>query len=253
MLFFEETPPIFTKTIYNLRQDPQENASSENIENGKLHTMQFQLKERVGNMVVDNLPESRGTFSFQNLSAGYFSLASTGTATRPGAFAGIRLVQAGEVLLDIDFENLRSVDELDAYFDCYSFSALQPFEQGKQAPIRTCWELNSRGHLHCIQKRSTSEISAKMDPLCLLTFRRCPVSDFEVTLRFEQAWERYGITFGCKHGQIPYHYDRRLQQTVFENGGFAFIGGQGSRNLCGAITETGPRSLVNFFSYDKPL
>ena len=236
MLSTNQPPCVQLKQVYYLERSPFEHAVAANMEAGAPHCFTFSLKGELGVMTVDNQPQSATTFPFVGAPHGYFSLASNATEPEAGAFRYIHLQAGGKTLLDIHFENVRSVEELEPYFDCYYFPDLERDREGIPAQIGQFWALNKRGHLHCIRERTDRISVSDCGPVCMLTLRHAPIGDFKATVGFEQCWRRHGIVFGCERRRFPYYSLPDAGGTAGVQGGFAFIGAHnGARCVRGAL------------------
>ena len=236
-MFSQEKPiPVELNQVYAVIRSPFEHAVATNMAEGTPHTFHLSVKGDRGTMTVDNAKDSTCTFCFAGKSHGCFSLASNGTENEPGAFRYVRLTANGETLLDINFEEIKDIDELEPYFDCFYFSDLDNKQSGTLVPIKQYWAFNQRGHLQCIRKRSGNTPINDCGPFCILSLRHDPIDDFDVELGFEQCWRRYGVIFGCQKQQFPYYAMRKTFQTIGVSGAFAYVGAHnGSGCMRGAL------------------
>lgn len=236
-MFSKKQPiPVHLKQVYQLLRSPLEHAVSTNMTAGTPHVFSFMLKGEKGIMTIDGMTDHTATFTFTSAPYGCFSLVSNATEPEPGAFRFVRLRVEGETVLDLDFRNFHSVEELEPYFDCYYFSDLTRDREGSPVPIGRFWAFNERGHLHCIRERTDSIPINDCGPTCMLTLRHPPIGDFEAEVGFEQCWRRHGIVFGCEKQKFPYYSMMETWKTAGVQGGFAFVGAHnGSCCVRGAL------------------
>ena len=222
-MFSQEEPiQVVLKSAYCIHRPQVSFAVATNMRNAVPHCFHFKVHGRQADMTVDDVPESRATFYFPQTVRGAFSLASNGTANEPGAFRYVRLTAKGETLLDLDFTQLQSVDELETYFTCYYFQTLDRDTSGLAAPIENFWSLNQRGHLVCSIPNKGRVAFATDGPFALLTLRKPPIDDFEVEIGFEQSWRIYGIICGCEKRAFPFYTIPNHTDGVGVRGALAF-------------------------------
>lgn len=245
-MFTQEQPvTVDLKSVYYIYRYPWEHAVASNIHAGTPHSFTFSLAGKQGVMTVDDMPESRSVFHFPTRPTGYFSLASNATETEPGAFRYVRLKAGEEILLDIDFQKIQTVDALEAYFDCYYFPDLEYDRIGRPVSIRQFWGFNARGNLHCIRERTGKVSFSDSGPFCVLTLRQVPLTDFEVQVGFEQCWRRYGIVFGCDKQKFPYHLLIQSDKYVGIRGGLVYADAHdGSCCVRGALCDSENRQAL---------
>ncbi len=244
-MFTQEQPvKVDLKSAYYIYRSPLEHAVSSNMLAGTPHHFKFAVTDSTAVMTVDDIPESRTVFHFPTRASGYFSLASNGTETEPGAFRYIRLKADGETLLDIDFQNIQAIDELEAYFDCYYFPDLEYNRIGRSVPLRQFWDFNARGHLYCARERTGTISFSDNGPFCVLTLRHAPLGDFEAEIGFEQCWRRYGIIFGCEKQKFPYHLLMQSAHPTGVQGGLVYADAHdGSCCIRGALCDPQNKQL----------
>ena len=166
------------------------------------------------------------------------------------------LSSKGKTICEIDFTNLKSVDELEKYFDCYYFSSLLPGVPSQRVRISDYWQLNDLGHLICQQH--TFNMYHQMDAscMCMLTLRDTPLQDFDLTLDFVQSWGRYGVTFGCENGVFPYCYSPDEQSYLTTKGAFAYVEAEGHRTMRGNLIQSAfnnaPRYITRYSKEKLP-
>ena len=226
---FSQDKPILVKLnqVYALKRSPYEHAVATSMAAGTPHFFHIAVNEDRATMITDGEKDSECTFCFATEPLGHFSLASNGTLDEPGAFRYVRLKVDGEMVLDINFEDITSVDELEPFFDCFYFPGLDRQQSGVPVLIKQYWAFNERGHLHCTRIRSDSVPANDCGPFCVLTLRHPPFGNFEAEVGFEQCWRRYGVLFGCEKRQFPYYSMPRTFQTIGVSGGFAYAGASG--------------------------
>lgn len=222
-MFAQQDPVIVRlKEVYQTERSPQEFAAAANIHATTPHDFTFTLRGDTGVMIPDGMEDAATVFTFAPPPCGCFSLASDATLGESGAFRYVRLTANGETLLDIDFRHIQSLEELNAYFDCYYFPDLKRDTVGTMVPIQQFWELNARGHLQCTRANGRISIN-DCGPMCALTLRDTSISDFEVQIGVEQSFRRYGIVFGCEPAKFPYNSTLKTWETIVTQGGFAFL------------------------------
>ncbi|MBP3381109.1 MAG: helix-turn-helix transcriptional regulator [Clostridia bacterium] len=222
-MFSPKQPILVTlKSIYSISRPPLEHAVAANIYRRTPHRFYLKLRGHKGYMTVDGVEESRMPFYFSENAKGCFSLASNGLLGDAGAFHYVRLTAGGETLLDLDFTKLRSIDELEQYFDCYVFPDLACDEKGDLASVKDYWMLNERGHLVCSGLQTGQVSFGDQGPFFLLTLRHPPIDIFEVEVGFEQSWRRYGVVFGCDKQSFPYYVLPNAYISTGVHGALAF-------------------------------
>ncbi len=246
-MFFQAKPvPVHLRQIYHLTRSPHEHAVAANMAAGTPHSFTLSVKKHSAVMTVDNRPESASTFSVPTAPIGYVSLASNATEADAGAYRYVKLRVDGKVVFDIDFRQVRSVEELEPYFDCYYFSDIDRDHDAVPAPIKQYWGFNERGHLRCIRERTDSIPINDCGPICMLTFRHPPITDFEIEVGFEQCWRRYGVVFGCDKQKFPYYAMLKTFSTSGIQGAFAYIGAHnGSCCMRGALRKSEDPNVVS--------
>jgi len=222
-MFSQQDPVIVRlKEVYQTERHSQEFAVVANIYAAAPHDFTFSLRGDTGVMIPDGMEDAATRFLFAPPPCGCFSLASNATRDEAGAFRYIRLTANGETLLDMDFQTLQSVDELENLFDCYYFPDLKRDTRGSLVPIRQYWGLNARGYLQCIRKEGRIPIN-DCGPMCVLTLKRSNIGDFDAEVGVEQSYRRYGIVFGCEAAKFPYSSTLKTWETIVSHGGFAFL------------------------------
>ncbi len=222
-MFAQQDPVVVRiKEVYHTRRHPKAFAAAANMRVGTPHNFTFSVRGDKGVMVPDAMPDATTVFTFTQPPFGCFSLASDASQGERGAFRYIRLTANGETLLDLDFETLKSVDELEKDFDCYYFPDLKRGTMGILTPIAQFWALNERGHLHCVRTCGRIPIN-DCGPVCVLTLKAKTIGDFDADVGVEQSFRRYGIVFGCDAATFPYHSTLKTWETVTTRGGFAFL------------------------------
>lgn len=239
-MFSQNRPvPVHLKQVYKLIRSPYEHAVAANMAAGAPHFFTLSVHNEHAAMTVDGVKESTSEFSFPSASNGCFSLASNGTETDAGAFRYVRLRADGKTVLDIDFRNIRSVQELEPYFDCYYFPDLDRGREGVPVRIERFWGLNERGHLCCIRERDGRIPINDCGPTCILTLRHPPLQNFEAEIGFEQCWRRYGVVFGCDKKKFPYYSMLKTWSVAGVRGAFAYVGAHnGGCCMRGALQRT---------------
>ena len=203
-----------------------------------LHTLSLRVSGDSASMTVDNLESSHAKFFFSKPCHGYFSLVSNSLIPIQGGYRYIHLTSRGKTLLEIDFTKLKSVDELEPYFDCYFFNTLLPDDVAQKAPIAKYWQLNDLGHLICLQHGFNMYHQLDASNMCMLTLRDKPLDEFELTLEFVQSWGRYGFTFGCEEGKFPYFYNADEHSYFSTQGAFAYVEAEGHRTIRGNLIQS---------------
>ncbi len=222
-MFLQEDPiQVVLRSAYRIHRPEFSFAVAGNMHKATPHSFRFTVRGSRAEMTVDNVVESCTTAGFAADKHAAFSLASNGSASEPGAFRYVRLTANGKTLLDIDFKNIHSVDELETYFTCYFFDRVSHDAKGFAAPIRNFWSLNERGHLVCSIPNKGRVPFAEIGPYALLTLRHNPIDDFEVEVGFEQCWRIYGIVFGCDKRNFPFYCSTNHMDIVSMRGGLAF-------------------------------
>lgn len=229
-MFAQQSPVIVRlKEVYQTRRSTTEFSAAANIYAATPHHFTFSLREDKGVMIPDGLEEAATRFTFAPPPCGCFSLVSDASQDEAGAFRYIRLTANGKTLLDIDFRDLQSVEELEKYFDCYYFPTLKRDQQGILAPIGRFWGLNERGYLHCIRTDGRIPIN-DCGPMYTLTLRQSDIRDFDAEVGVEQSYRRYGIMFGCEKGKFAYSSTLKTWATIVLQGGVAFLDSR--RHIC---------------------
>ena len=231
--------------IYAENHLQQTDALFYNVDARRPHTLSLSVARQTAVMELDRLQSSRAEFRLARPSFGSFSLASNSGASNKnrGSFRSIRLSAKGQTLLDLNFETVGSVRELEAYFDCYLFSSLRQNTHGQRVPLTDFWALNDQGHLICVQPTHPVRHSTDYEDICLLTLRGEPIGDFELSMDFDQCWQRYGVVFGCPAGCFPYFYNENTRSYVAVEGCFAYAEAEGYRTMRGNLAPD---------SYDQP-
>ncbi len=247
-MFSQKKPiPVELHQVYALSRSPYEHAVATNMATGAPHFFNLAVKGGHATMTVDGEKESTVTFCLAGAPFGCFSLASNGTKEEPGAFRYVRLTVDGETVLDIDFEKITSMDELEPFFDCFFFPSLEREQVGLPVPIKQYWTFNERGHLRCTRPRAGNVPANDCGPFCVLTLRHPPFGDFEAEIGFEQCWRRYGAIFGCEKRTFPYYSMPKTYQTIGVSGAFAYSGSHnGSCCMRGALKPSDDPSIRCF-------
>lgn len=252
---FSQSQPIQVtlKSIYTIRRHTEEFAVADYVRRRTPHKFHLSVRGKEGAMTVDDVEESFMPFHLIESEKGAFSLASSGARGEAGAFCYVRLTANGETLLNIDFTKLQSVEELEEYFDCYYFSALNCNVKGELVSIRNHWELNEHGHLVCLGTEAQQISFGDNGPFFLLTMRGKAVKDFEVEVGFEQCWRRYGIVFGLEERHFPYYWLPNTYLSTGVRGALAFVNAHdGSGYIRGALIKPEDGSPICRVTQDMP-
>ncbi len=235
MFFGGHTVPVRLREVYHTSRSVEEHAVNAQVLSGTLHTMHLTVSGQVCEMVLDEQTAQAGVFPLASPASGYVSLVSNASVDDHGAFRRLRVAAGGETLVDIDFTTIKDVTELEAYFEGYYFPCLEWGQQAMEVPISRFWELNERGHLRCKRVNPGRIPTNDCGAMCLLTLRMPPVEDFVAEVEFEQCWKRYGLLFGCEKGAFAYGAAPHTGKIVAFQGGFAFAGARGTRNMMGDL------------------
>lgn len=235
MFFDGHTVPVRLREVYVTTRAACEHAVNAQVLCGALHTMRFTVNGADCEMTVDEQTAREAAFCLAAPADGYISLVSNASVDDHGAFRRLRVVADGETLIDLDFTTIQDIEQLNAYFEGYYFPSLEWGQTAMQVPISSFWEFNERGHLRCKRINPGRIATNDCGPMCLLTLRTERVGDFTAELEYEQCWKRYGLLFGCEKGRFAYGAAPHTGQMVPFEGGFAFTGARGTRNLLGSL------------------
>ena len=238
MFFSKNNLAVRLSGIYTENFTPAKMPVFLQVSGRKLHTMSLSVRNDSASMTVDGLEESLAKFFFSKPCHGYFSLVSNSLVPIQGGYRYIKIVSRGKTLLEIDFTNLESIDELERYFDCYYFDTLLPDSLPQKAKISDYWKLNDLGHLICQQRKFNIYHQMDASNMCMLTLKDIPLEDFDLTLDFVQSWGRYGVTFGCPKGAFPYYYNADEHTYITTNGAFAYVEAEGHRTMRGDLIQS---------------
>ena len=223
-MFSQDQPiQVTLKSVYNIHRHLEEFAVADNIRCRTPHKFHLSVRGQEGYMIVDDVEESGMPFHLAESAKGYFSLASSGARGEAGAFHYVRLTADGKTLLDLDFTKFREINELEDYFDGFTFPDLNCIGKGDLVSIKDFWALNEQGYLVCTGFQKSSISFGDNGPFSLLTFRHTPLENFEVEVGFEQCWRRYGVVFGCDKQTFPYYWLPDTYQSTGVRGAFAFV------------------------------
>ncbi len=233
MFFNESNIAINLKKISSNKKERSSQINN-NIAKAKIHKLELNVENNTASMIVDDCLDSFVTFPLENYNGGYISLVSNGTPRERGAYKSLKIISEDYELL-IDFETIKSTDDLYEYFDCFYLKDLRISDIAINKPINECWRINERRHL--------SKVIDAVDCLqdfgnfAILTLKKRSFTNFKIILEYEQSWVRYGISFGTEIGQFPYILNQ-YGLCKSKKGSLAYIEAEGYRTIRGGLDQS---------------
>ncbi len=195
------------------------------VENGVLTTY---LEENEEQKVTVNVSDK--------YEGGVFSLYSTGC--NQGGFESFRVVKMengtkpqpadGEFIQS--FTDLDSIMDLSADFEAYTLDDIaNPMQVAKISDVFQITGGRMRSNLTTSGTETTD--------FGILTLKTKEYQNFELELRYEQGWKRYGVMFGTKLGEFAYGgTDNAIRGK--DGGVFVYTEAEGYRSARGSLTGT---------------
>ena len=250
-MFFEENNlAVRLSGIYTENFTPAKMPVFLQVSARKLHTLSLSVRNDSASMTVDGIEDSTAKFFFSKPCHGYFSLVSNSLVPFQGGYRYLKLTSKGKTILEINFTELNSVEELESYFECYYYDNLLLGSHSQKTQITDFWKLNDLGYLICKQRKFNIYHQMDASNMCMLTLKYKPLDNFELTLEFAQSWGRYGVTFGCEKGTFPYYFNEYDHNYLTTSGAFAYIEAEGHRTMRGDLIQSAfakhPKHIVRY-------
>ena len=119
MFFDQNNTSIKSTTVYTENFTPENKPVFLQVTARTLHKLVLKSRSYYATMQVDDLESSYVKFFFLEKNSGAFSLVSNNRIPSQGGYRYVRLSSGGNTILEIDFTKLKSVNELEKYFDAY--------------------------------------------------------------------------------------------------------------------------------------
>lgn len=215
-----------------------------------MHTLNIKVVGNEMTVTVDGLEESEMIVTLDGYDGGYLSLV-TNTGSGSGGFGAfsVKKLEGETVETDystVDFKKLPSLSRIDGDYEAYYLDDAKNSPELAQQKLTDIWKLNNNHVLAANKSREGTDVSN----VSVLTYAGKSYTDFELTVKYQQTYNRLGIIFGADKNK--YVIDESSGKREITKGTLVYIEAEGVRTAIGDFESGYTNSDKKMYRLSSP-